>query len=263
VSVNAIPRTIIGVIMAVIWSVAVVILILNLMVYHVVVPLWQVATGRFKKGQSTTNSPLSFEGSMLEKGDKQSSEHVHSDLLPGQTGILPAPSWDRATAGRRAHNPTPDQNIRLDPEVIQAYPYPVSPTESITTGRVSAIPSEYTGDSGTITVGSLLPRRWSFSTGMDSLGAGESPSLVSQAAHSQQGSRPPSSSQYSQHSQSRSVSYYSQLSPPSTPADRSEESGGGGTARLHAIQEQPSQSSGLEVSRLHSRSVQSQNMMNL
>ncbi|KAJ3576785.1 hypothetical protein NP233_g209 [Leucocoprinus birnbaumii] len=254
VALKPIPRTIIGAIIAVIWSVAVVILILDLVVYHILLPLWHIATGRLRSNDSATAvgspSPLNFEGSMLEKGEKTSrtgSGSGSAELLHpnqngrdvGVVGITPAPSWDRVTAGRRALNPTPDQNIPLDPEVLQAYP--ISPTESVSTdAHGSEIPSVYTRDSGTITVGSLLPRRWSFSTG---LGPGESVP-PSPAAYSQQGSRPTSASQYSYNSQPRSASYNSQPSSPSTPGDRSDESAG---LRLQAIREQPSQGSGLDT----------------
>ncbi|KAF5351731.1 hypothetical protein D9756_007670 [Leucocoprinus leucothites] len=256
VAVDAIPRTIIGAVIAVIWSVAVVILLLNLVIYHILLPLWRLATGRMRSNESATavGSPLNSEGSMLEKGEKVlgsgpdsgSGEHLNvrhhqEDILPPDTGITPAPSWDRITAGRRALNPTPDQNIPLDPETLRAYP--ISPTESVSTSHDSELPSVHTRDSGTITVGSLLPRRWSFSTGMGSLGPADS-LPASPAAYSQQSSRPPSASQYSYNSQPRSASFYSQPSTPSTPADQSEESGG---ARLRAIREQPSQGSGLDV----------------
>lgn len=248
VAVKAIPRTVIGVIIAVIWAVAVVILILDLVIYHMLVPLWQVATGRFRRGTSSADSPLASDGSMLEKGNKKSEDHVYT--VPAvEGGPSPAASWDRVTASRRPLNPTPDHNIPLDPQILQAYP--VSPTESVTTGYGSAMQSVYSRDSGTITVGSLLPRRWSFSNG---LGPGES-QPASPAAYSQQGtnsdanSRPHSASQYSQPSPSRSLSYYSQPSSPSTPANYSDESG---NTRLEAIQEQPSQSSGLDaVPRVH------------
>ncbi|KXN90883.1 Flavin carrier protein 1 [Leucoagaricus sp. SymC.cos] len=145
VAVNAIPRTVIGAIIGVIWSVAVVILILDLVIYHILVPLWLAVTGRSRAEDSTvpaTNSPLNSEGSMLEKGEKRHNEEhfqPHHDVLPTQSGITPAPSWDRVTAGRRALNPTPNQNIPLDPQILQVYP--VSPTESITTGHGSEIPT--------------------------------------------------------------------------------------------------------------------------
>ncbi|KAF9449170.1 TRP-domain-containing protein, partial [Macrolepiota fuliginosa MF-IS2] len=41
-AVKAIPRTVIGVIIAIIWAVAVVILILDLVIYHILFPLWQI-----------------------------------------------------------------------------------------------------------------------------------------------------------------------------------------------------------------------------
>lgn len=247
VAVKAIPRTVIGVVIAVIWAVAVVILMLDLVVYHMLVPFWQVITGRFKSEVSSPASPHASEGSMLEKAEKKSED---DHIVPMKDdGLTPAPSWDRISASRRPLNPTPDQNVPLDPQFL--HPYPISPTESVTTGHGSELPSEYSRDSGTITVGSLLPRRWSFSTGMMSLGTGTGESQPNSPAASSphgtgSGSRPESASQYSQYSQSRPISYYSQPSSPSTPAERSDESAG---VRLQAIQEAPSQSSGLDAPR--------------
>jgi len=244
VALRAIPRTIIGAIIAVIWSLAVVILILNLVIFHVLVPLWRIVIGRKKSNESTTavGSPSNSEGSTLEKGEQrlmldERPLDQHPDVLPNDTGITPAPSWDRITAGRRALNPTPNRNVPLDPEVLQAYP--ISPSESVSTSQVSELPSMYTRESGTTTVGSLLPRRWSFSTGLENSNPTES-FPASPAGHSYQSSRPPSGSQYSY---DNPRSYHSQPSTPSTPAGRSEESGG---TRLEAILEQPSQGSGLD-----------------
>lgn len=223
VAVEAIPRTVIGAIAAVIWSVAVVILILDLVVFHMLLPIWQVATGRFNP-KPLRNTPQASEASMLEKAEQKSEDdHVHAT----PNGITPAHSWDRIT-GRRASNPTPNHSVPFD--VHLARPYPVSPTESVSTNQTSELPSVYSVrdsvTSGTITVGSLLPRRWSFGTGLGSLPT--SPSLGSPHGT---GSRPNSAQ-------------ISQPSSPSTPADRSDES----TAmRLEAIKEAPSQSSGLEV----------------
>ena len=253
VALHAIPRTIIGAIIAVIWSLAVVILILDLVIFHVLVPLWRVVTEQ-KSNESTTavGSPSNSGDSTLEKGQKRlaSDEYPldqYHGVLPTDMGITPAPSWDRITAGRRALNPTPNRNIPLDPEVLQAYP--ISPSESVSTSHGSDLPSVYTRDSRTTTVGSLLPRRWSFSTGLGGPGPGDS-SPASPAGYC---SRPPSGSQHS-YDNSRSTSYHSQPSTPSTMAGRSEESGG---TRLEAIREQPSQGSGLDVLRFQPSVVDS------
>lgn len=237
-AVKPIPRTVIGVVIAVIWAVAVVILISDLAIYHMALPLWQVLTGRFRHEPHSRDSPPASDSSMLEKGSKKS-EGDRALIQPVERDLTPAPSWDRITASHRPLNPTPDHNIPLDPEILQAYP--ISPTESVTTGHGSTLPSLYSRDSGTITVGSLLPRRWSFSTG---LGPGESqpgsPSAYSQLSGAN--SRPQSATQ-SLHS--RGVSYHSsQPSSPSTPGNHSDEST---NLRLQVIQEQPSQSSGLDV----------------
>lgn len=246
VALRAIPRTIIGAIIAVIWSLAVVILILNLVIFHVLVPLWRIVIGRRKSNESVTavGSPSNSEGSTLEKGEQrlmldERPLGQHCDVLPNDTGITPAPSWDRVTAGRRALNPTPNRNVLLDPEVVQAYP--ISPSESVSTSRGSDLPSIYTRDSGTTTVGSLLPHRWSFSIGLENTNLTDS-FTASPAGDGHRSSRPPSGSQYS-YDDPRS--YHSQSSTPSTLAGRSEESGG--TRLLEAIPEQPSQGSGLDM----------------
>lgn len=72
----------------------------------------------------------------------------------------------------RPRNPTPERNVPLDPNINQ--PYPESPSEVVTEDH-----SAYSEESGSTTLGSLLPRRWSLQP--------------STATHS----RTPSQSQYS------------------------------------------------------------------
>ncbi|KAF9010656.1 hypothetical protein BDQ17DRAFT_1421003 [Cyathus striatus] len=101
-----IPRVVIGIIIAVIFSVAILVVIVNLILHTGITLIW-----RSKRGPSATSSHGS-EGSVMEKGGKE------KDLAT-------ATSWEHDTS-RRAINPTPDQNIPLDPQVLE--PYPISPT---------------------------------------------------------------------------------------------------------------------------------------
>lgn len=128
-NVAPIPRVAIGLAIAVIFSVAVIITAINLVLHSSIQRLWK------RRGYSPSNISGSTDESMLEKGNisvSNSSERIGRPI-----------------------NPTPEQSLPLDSHFLQ--PYPVSPTEPV------EHPSIYTRDSGTITVGSLLPRRWSFS----------------------------------------------------------------------------------------------------
>ncbi|KAF9461326.1 hypothetical protein BDZ94DRAFT_1221694 [Collybia nuda] len=128
-NVAPIPRVAIGLVAAVIFSVAVIVTAINLAFHSGIGRIWSF------RGYNTSNTSGSASESMLEKGkisNSNSSEHIG-----------------------RPVNPTPEQSLPLNSHFLQ--PYPVSPTETVEQ------PSVYTRDSGTITVGSLMPRRWSFS----------------------------------------------------------------------------------------------------
>jgi hypothetical protein len=131
INVAPIPRVAVGLVTAVIFSVAIVIAFINLVLHSGIKRLWK------HRSFKTSNTSSSGNESMLEKG-----------------GISPSNSSERIG---RPINPTPEQSLPdpLHSQFLQ--PYPVSPTETL------EHPSVYTRDSGTITVGSLLPRRWSFS----------------------------------------------------------------------------------------------------
>lgn len=117
---GAIPRVVIGIVMAVIISIAVIVMFVNALVN---LGLLRLIPARYR--QHRHEIP---DGSVLEKG----ADDTH---------------W-------RPRNPTPQRNIPLDPDVNQ--PYPDSPSQTLTDGH-----SLYTDESGSTTVGSLLPRRWS------------------------------------------------------------------------------------------------------
>lgn len=124
-----ITRTVIGLVIAVIFSVTVLVTYINLILNSSIERLW--------KRTGSTVSHSSANDSILEKGEKGTISNSNSSEHIG-----------------RPINPTPEHRMPLDPHLLQ--PYPVSPTDT-------EQPSIYTRDSGTITVGSLLPRRWSFS----------------------------------------------------------------------------------------------------
>ncbi|KAF8891632.1 hypothetical protein BD779DRAFT_1437472, partial [Infundibulicybe gibba] len=129
-AVAAIPRVVIGIVIAVIFSVAILVLVANLVLHSGIQHLLPI-----RRSKHELSSPTS-ELSILEQGDHKSnnsSEH---------TG--------------RPRNPTPEHNVPLDPHVNQPYP-------SMTATPTSVQHSLGTQDSESITVGSLLPNRWSFS----------------------------------------------------------------------------------------------------
>ncbi|KAG5643597.1 hypothetical protein DXG03_000605 [Asterophora parasitica] len=136
-NVAPIPRVVIGFVLLVIFSVAVLITILNLFLHSGIARLW--GRGRTGRRGAVLGSTASSNVSMVEKGGRVLHSNP-SDLL----GL------------GRPTNPTPDSSDHLDPQLL--HPFPVSPTET-------DMNSMYTSNrtSGTMTVGSLLPRRWSFS----------------------------------------------------------------------------------------------------
>lgn len=131
-AVSAIIRTAIGIVIALIFSVSVLLILGNIIVHLV---QW------IRQGHPVdpTPSPLSDD---FEKGQPSSTSSTHSRHTSHSI-----------TQNDRPVNPTPDQHVILDPEVNR--PYPVeSPS---TTGTKSTEGSSWT------TLGSLMPSRWSFS----------------------------------------------------------------------------------------------------
>ncbi|KAG6813315.1 hypothetical protein H0H92_012128 [Tricholoma furcatifolium] len=132
-NVSPIARTVIGLVIAVIFSVTILITYVNILLNSGIDRLWT----RGSLGRTTQSSA---EMSIMEKGDK----------------TLFSPSSSSGDVARPP-NPTPHSSNQIDPNLLQ--PFPVSPTETeITT---SAYMSNRT--SGTTTLGSTLPRRWSVS----------------------------------------------------------------------------------------------------
>ncbi|KAF9241517.1 hypothetical protein BU15DRAFT_44694 [Melanogaster broomeanus] len=120
---SAIPRVAIGIVIAVIISVAVIVMFINTLVN---LGLMELLPARFKR----RTAPVT-DVSVVEKGGD----------VEGISG--------------RSRNPTPDRNIPLDPTINQ--PYPDSLSQMTTEDH-----STYSEESGSTTLGSLLPRRWSF-----------------------------------------------------------------------------------------------------
>jgi len=121
--INPIPRVVIGVIIAVILSIALLVTYLNLLIDCGIHRLWNRSTPII--------SHSSGNDLMAESGHGSSSDYIGRPI-----------------------NPTPEHSVPLDSEFLQ--PYPATPTD---TER----PSAYGRDSATLTVGSLVSRRWSFS----------------------------------------------------------------------------------------------------
>lgn len=159
VNVKAIPRVVIGIIIAIVFSVSIVVTVLNLAL-HAVSSLWRGKSGNLASVGSTDGS----QRSMLEKGE---GNRMQSDLekssRKGSSGY-PDDRFLTEEAGRPV-NPTPNQSTYMHD------PQPISPTGTVTTMDP---PSLCSRDSGTITVGSLLPRRWSFSFSQPSSPVGSS-----------------------------------------------------------------------------------------
>ena len=174
-NVKPIPRVVIGIIIAVIFSVSIIVVILNL-VLHIVGGLLK------RKRGNLTSSTGSSDESVTEKGIGEGIIKTPSDLekVTSSDDASYGDSLDQQDdrilvdeAGRecpeRPLNPTPNQSTILP---FIENPYPISPTG--TTVSTMDPPTLNSRDSGTITVGSLLPRRWSFSFSQPSSPAGSS-----------------------------------------------------------------------------------------
>ncbi|KAJ3974311.1 hypothetical protein EV361DRAFT_657348 [Lentinula raphanica] len=137
IGVKPIPRYAIGLVLAVVYSITILVVIFNLVLHSGVQRLWKRRQVTSSSSSSTKSSLPGSSNLMLEK-DVTSSDYS------------PSHSFGRPT------NPTPERNVELDPEINQPY-NPSSPTATIT---------DYTStrqrDSESTNFGSVLPRRWSF-----------------------------------------------------------------------------------------------------
>ncbi|KAG1732198.1 uncharacterized protein EDB91DRAFT_1152135 [Suillus paluster] len=158
---GAIPRVVIGIVMAVIISVAVIVMFINTLVNMGIMRLIPACCRRRRNDIPN--------GSDVEKG----AEIGEKDLRP--------------------RNPTPERNIPLDPDVNQ--PYPDSLSQTLTDRH-----SLYSEESGSTTLGSLLPRQLSIQASQPS-------------SHSRSNSQSQYSPSQSNHSPSQS-NYFSNASSP-------------------------------------------------
>jgi hypothetical protein len=131
IALKAIPRVVIGIIIAVLFSITVIIMFINLVLHS--------GIKRFFSSSKRSPSPQgSADENMLEKGETSA-----SDSLPHLGRPL---------------NPTPERNVLLDPHVIKAYP-DVTPTPT----TADTQQSEYSQESQSTNYGSVVPRRLSIS----------------------------------------------------------------------------------------------------
>ncbi|KAG2145964.1 uncharacterized protein EDB93DRAFT_1150259 [Suillus bovinus] len=157
---GAIPRVVVGIVIAVIISIAIVVMFINTLVNTGVMRLVR-AYYRRRPGATPC-------------------------VLDAEKGVEIEKDW-------RPRNPTPERNIPLDPDVNQ--PYPDSPSQTLTDHH-----SLYSEESGSTTLGSLLPRRWSI-----------------QQSHPSNPSRSNSQSQYSTSQSNYSPSRSNYMSNASSP----------------------------------------------
>lgn len=158
---GAIARVVIGIVIAVIISVAVIVMFINTLVN---MGIMKLVPARYRRRPGATPG-----NSDAEKG-----------------ADIDEKDW-------RPRNPTPERNIPLDPDVNQ--PYPDSPSQTLTDHH-----SLYSEESGSTTLGSLLPQRWSIQQSQPS-------------NHSRSNSQSQYSSSQSNYSPSRS-NYMSNASSP-------------------------------------------------
>ncbi|KAF9567932.1 TRP-domain-containing protein [Agrocybe pediades] len=196
IEVKAIPRVVIGIVIALVWAVAVVITIANF--------VWNAVAGLIpllrKSNTSSTDSPGASDGSMLEKTSHRShTGSSRSKLGTTNSGHSPVSlsygSSIEEIARSRPVNPTPENNSPFDPYL--STPFPISPTTTVTTMEPPSLSSR---DSGTITVGSLLPRRWSFSLSQPGSPEGSYFSHQQQTSSMAPSPMPPSSPSEGSHS---------------------------------------------------------------
>ncbi|THH28651.1 hypothetical protein EUX98_g5535 [Antrodiella citrinella] len=136
----AIPRVVVGIISAVIWSVTVIVMFFNMLVNMGVWRLlaYLVCYGRRQRGRRLSSKTSSDN---LSSGDDE--KQIREKNI-GVT-VTPASSW----LFKRPSNPSPTHT-------------PASSSAHSPITASSAMPSVYTNSTETSTVGELLPRRWSF-----------------------------------------------------------------------------------------------------
>lgn len=145
---NAIPRVVVGIIIAVIYSVVVVFMFFNIL-WHLggwrILHCFRPWRRRHAPSGSTTLGSNNHSQSSLEKGQQKSENGEKQPTLT----ITPAPS---SHFYQRPTNPTPTHT----PTTLSEFsPIP-------TTSHFSDVPTEFTETSMSSTLGETLPHRWSF-----------------------------------------------------------------------------------------------------
>ncbi|TDL21730.1 hypothetical protein BD410DRAFT_723980 [Rickenella mellea] len=164
--VKAIPRVAVGIVMMVVWGIAVLVVM-----WSVFVNLrheWGLRSGRggrrgrrgwrgvFGWVRSSGRSGSSDE-SMLEKGIHNNND----DAASSETNSGSTPSTPDT---ERPRNPTPHQRIPLDPSILRPYPdsTPTPTTASMSTSFGASVSVPASAASGSTTLGSVLSRRSAF-----------------------------------------------------------------------------------------------------
>ncbi|GLB37155.1 putative integral to membrane protein [Lyophyllum shimeji] len=153
-NVAPIPRVVIGLVIAVLFSITVLVTYVNLLINSGIERLWTGRSARTSDRSGSTNASIMEKGEHAAADKSSSSEHIG-----------------------RPNNPTPDSGDQLDPGFL--HPFLVSPTETEIT---SACTSNRT--SATMTVGSLLPRRWSLTPLNSPTGSSQAHDPTSYNSHS-------------------------------------------------------------------------------
>ena len=155
--VKAIPRVVIGIVIALIWSVSVVVVVVNI--------AWNIYLSIRQPLRSVTSPDMTTpsQSSMVEKGlggsvssqEKSQTASNSGNSSPGSFGHDDEGETQQASDSR-PNNPTPDHNVPLDPAVFQ--PNTFSPTETTVS---NSDPLTTSPSSRSTTYGSELPSRWS------------------------------------------------------------------------------------------------------
>ncbi len=178
--VKPIPRVAIGIITAVLFSIMVILMFVNVLVNLGLKKAWRERLRwrlGTRLGSSTRNPAGSRDLSVLEKGEVETKEKESPfDSHPEVTlTTVSSRGSGSGSVGSRPRNPTPLQNIPLDPNLNKPYPEE-SPTSAstdvsaMTASTISPLPSSFlctpttasgasTFDSG---LGTVLPRREEF-----------------------------------------------------------------------------------------------------
>jgi hypothetical protein len=154
-AVAAIPRVAVGIVIAVIFSVAVIVLFINVIIH---LPFWRYVpyfARRHSRAARESRRLVSPQQSLVDQtSNTPDTEKNETTAAAGMLSTAPS------IAFHRPGNPTPTTNVPLDPEVNRPYP-------EVTPVTTMAEPFTPPPSAGTTTLGSVVPSRWStgYSTG--------------------------------------------------------------------------------------------------